>query len=242
MATPRPRRRQLRLTGRRLRVMRLIGTHGWMASEHIRRFLARNCEHAGGTVSAQATRRLLGRMVQAGYLRRQRLGLFTGQLWAYSATQRALDLVGLELGPGHVDIRSAVHDALVADVHVLLGGDDRVRTARQIASGRERHNLPEGLAIRLAAGRTHLPDLVLTNEHGARVAYEIELRRKSPASLNLILAGYRSARLDRVIYLVPTVERANAIRTAARAIGSIEVQLIRELIPDPSWPRHLKFS
>ena len=115
------------------------------------------------------------------------------------------------------------------NVALLSQGARQIWTSRTLASARARGVLPEGMLAHLGGRQVHIPDLVATLPDGRRVAYEVEMSRKSPRRLADIMRAYRLARgLDEVVYLAPVEARARAIALAEAALK------IREEIEDPN--------
>jgi hypothetical protein len=166
--------------------------------------------------------------------------LFGVPLSAYWLTRRGALFLGQDIAPGGVDIRQLAHDAAVADVHLALlrRGAHDIWAARTLASARLRGTLPDGLLVPLGGREVHLPDLVARVADGRRMAFEIEMSRKSPRRLAEIMRAYRLARgLDAVTYLTPNEARARAIAQAAQSVSKVSVVQLQRVVPVASWPR-----
>src|SRR5437667_9774600 len=185
-------------------LVQFVGAHPWVVSEHVRRFLSLETRQPVLHVSPQVARRRLAVLVGYGLLAHGQLRLFGTPLSAYWLTRRGALFVGQDTAlAGGVDIRQLHHDAAVADVHVaLLGQGARpIWTARTLASARARGALPEGMLAQLGGRQVHVPDVVATLSDGRRVAFEVEMSRKSLRRLADIMRAYRLARgLDEVVY------------------------------------------
>jgi hypothetical protein len=227
------------VTPRDRSVVQFVGAHPWVVSEHVRRLLSFYSRQPISHVAPQVARRRLAVLVGHDLVAHGMLRLFGTPLSAYWLTRRGAHFLGLDLGPGGVDIRQLHHDAAVADVHIALvgRGATQIWTARTLASARARGALPEGLLARLGAREEHLPDLIATLADGRRIAVEVEMSRKSPRRLADIMRAYRLAReLDEVVYLAPLEARARAIAQAAHGVSKVRVSRLEQIIPVRSWP------
>jgi hypothetical protein len=217
-----------------------IAAHPWVVSEHVRRFLSLDSAAGSGHIAGQVARRRLLVLVSHGLVSRGTLRLFGMPLSAYWLSRRGALFLGQAIAPGGVDIRQLGHDAAVADVHLaLLGRGARdIWPARTLASARQRGSLPDGLIVPLGGRQLHLPDLVARLVDGRRMAFEVEMSRKSPRRLAEIMRAYRLARgLDAVVYLTPNEARARAIAAAAHGVSKVSVIRLDRLVPVASWPR-----
>jgi hypothetical protein len=83
-----------------------------------------------------------------------------------------------------------------------------------------------------------MPDLVARLKDGRRMAFEVEMSRKSLRRLAEIMRAYRLARgLDAVTYLTPNEARATAIARAAHGVSKVSVIRLDRVVPQASWPR-----
>jgi hypothetical protein len=228
------------VTARDRWMVQFVGAHPWVVSEHVRRFLSLESHRAVLHVSPQVARRRLAVLVGYGLLAHGLLRLFGTPLSAYWLTPRGALFVGQDAAlAGGVDIRQLQHDAAVADVHVALlsQGARQIWTSRTLASARARGVLPEGMLAQLGGRQVHIPDLVATLPDGRRVAYEVEMSRKSPRRLADIMRAYRLARgLDEIVYLTPVEARARAIALAGHGVSKVRVERLGDMIPIRSWP------
>jgi hypothetical protein len=220
-------------------VVQFVASHPWVVSEHVRRLLSLESQQAIPHVAPQVARRRLAILVGYGLLAHGTLRLFGTPLSAYWLTRRGALFLGQSIAPGGVDIRQLHHDAAVADVHLALVAQraTQIWTARTLASARARGVLPEGILAHLGGRQVHIPDLIATLADGRRVAFEVEMSRKSPRRLADIMRAYRLARgLEEVVYLTPVEARARAIAQAAHGVSKVRVSRMQDVIPMHSWP------
>ena len=219
-------------------LIQFVAGHPWVTSEHVRRLLSLESQEAVPHVAPQVARRRLAVVVGHRLLAHGMLRLFGTPLSAYWLTRRGALFLGQDVAQGGVDIRQLAHDAAVADVHLALiaQGATQIWTARTLASARARGTLPDGMLAPLGGRLVHTPDLIATLVDERRVAFEIEMSRKSPRRLADIMRAFRLARgLDEVAYLTPSEARARAIARAANGVSKVRVARLQDMVPVHSW-------
>ena len=216
-----------------------VAAHPWVVSEHVRRFLSLDTPEASGHVAGQVARRRLLVLVGHGLVSHGTLRLFGVPLSAYWLTRRGAHFLGQERPRGrrHPPTGSRCRR------RGRPPGVAPPRSARHLGCSHacqrsQPGNLPDGLLVPLGGREVHIPDLVARLKDGRRMAFEVEMSRKSPRRLAEIMRAYRLARgLDAVTYLTPNDARAAAIARAAHGVSKVSVIRLDRVVPMASWPR-----
>jgi hypothetical protein len=201
-----------------------------------------------GVAESTAAQRLR-RLERTGLVEYQRV--FAGQPAAAWITRRGLDAIEHPLPAPRIDLRGYRHDVGVGwlwlgareGVFGELAGltaerEMRASDARDGAgigdlAGREPFGVGLGILTRHGQPKRHYPDLVLDTRTGHRVAVELELTAKSRGRMSRIMTAYASdARVDAVLYLVPTAAIARLVSDAARQAGIADLVHVQRLAPD----------
>jgi hypothetical protein len=243
--------RQTLLTARDLSLLDFVAQHRLILAAHAQSLLG---------VSPGAAQRRLRALANGGYVLTRRV--FAGQPACYQLSRAGLAVVGSDLPPPRLDLRSYAHDVGMAWLWlaaqrgrfgpvsaVLTERTLRSADARAAAAARAGVAPPEAgerlqpYGIRLGGTgqrgreRLHYPDLLLITRQGQRIAVELELTSKGQARRERILAGYGSdARVSTVLYLVDRPDVGRAIEKSARRLGIeslVHVQRVRQTLPPP---------
>jgi hypothetical protein len=195
--------------------------HRFVLSAHVRALLRVHEDAAG---------RRLSRLCGAGLLVEQTV--FHNHPATYRCTRQGLDAVGSRLRSPNIDLSRYDHEVGAAWLWLAARsgafgpmrevlGERRLRSRDGTADGRI-----EPLAVRLGGlgwggrERLHYPDLLLGDEHGRRIAVELELSSKGRERREKILGGYASdARFAAVLYVVESPQLARSIRGSAARLG-----------------------
>jgi hypothetical protein len=161
---------------------------------------------------------------------------------AFQVTRIGLGAVACDLGaPRPIDVATYRHDVGITWLAVgaqrgVLGDVTEVVSERRMRSedrrgdravDAERHGVRLGIGER-GERHLHYPDLRLVTSTGHRVAFELELSTKQPATRERILAGYAAdRRVDAVIYLVNSRAAGDAITRSAARVGADRIQVQR---------------
>jgi hypothetical protein len=211
-------------------LVHFVGRHGVVAIDHVM---------AEFGVGRTAAYRHVKRCIEAGLL--ERLDFLSNEASALRATRDGLRYADLGLtvaavSPGGVDhwFRCA-STARVAGAHF---GHDRVLTVREL----ELAERTEGRPIASATmgkhpnrkPRLHRPDLAVLTDEGA-IAIEVELTPKTPARLQAIIRGWRTAECVTKVYYfcAPGPTR----RAVERAIDRMNAQGRVLIVDRPEVPR-----
>jgi hypothetical protein len=205
-------RRHVRLGERDLAIL------AWLARQ---RFATASQIGERFSIGVNRTCRRLGQLGRAGYVERRRP--FTSPS-AYLASKTALAVVGSELPPARVDVRTYRHDLGVTDLVIeyeLAGA--RIVTEREM---RMHEALRTGtFAARFspelygASPRRHFPDLAVQLDDGSVQAFELELTPKRTGRLRAILKAYRrSPHIASIVYYVERRELGRRIEELARSL------------------------
>jgi hypothetical protein len=201
-----------------------------------------------GVAESTAAQRLR-RLQRGGLVEYQRV--FAGQPLATWITRRGLDAIEHRLPAPRVDLRGYRHDVgvgwlwLAAREGVFgeltgLTAEREMRASDARAGGdlgdliaREPFGVGLGILTPHGQPKRHYPDLVLDTRSGHRVAVELELTAKSRGRMSRIMTAYASdARVDAVLYLVPTAAIARLVSDAARQAGIADLVHVQRLAPD----------
>jgi len=158
--------------------------------------------------------------------------IFAAKPWTWRITATGLQAIGAALAPPSLDLSHYAHDlglgwlwlaarsgtfGELAAVHSERSM--RSHDARITASG-ESFGVGLGMLGPRGGEQRHYADLLLDTRAGRRVAVELELSGKSARRLQEIMLSYAGdARIDAVLYLVPTRRLATRIEQAARDAG-----------------------
>ena len=215
-----------RLTARDLTLLAFCAEHRFV--------LAPQVALAAG-ISADAAKRRLAALLQAGCLSRERR--YVAEPYAYAVTRTGIDAVGSALSPPRpLDPGTYAHDVgvgwLGAAAHAGRFGHlmEIVCERRMRSEDGRREPGAELRGLRYPGGggawgprggaRLHYPDLTIVTAAGRRVAFELELHRKGAGRRERILSAYAcDPRLDAVVYLVRTEAERAALERSARRVG-----------------------
>jgi hypothetical protein len=226
----------LRLTARDHQILRFAAEHQLVLERQIAALTQ-------GSVAQLRPR--LSELGEEGYLNRKRVF----EEFCYSIQRPGLVAVGSRLRVPTFTLHSYMHDVGLAWLWLAaqrgaFGRVAEVLAERRLRSHDESGGAPrEPYAIRLgghdAHGRElrHYPDLLLVDNHGRRLALELELSRKGMARRETIIAGYGAdRRVPGVLYLVEDNSEGRGIgrtvEATARRMGVLErvqVRLIRPI-------------
>lgn len=202
-------------------------------------------------VSEAAAARRLRRLRDAGLVSFGPLPDRGGQFVA-TATRAGLRRIGAAANETRLDRVNYRHDLDVGWLWLAaragaFGPLTRIVTDRQMrgadgartrAPDLEPPNaIPHGIGLGLLGPRgqiqRHYPDLLLRTASGHEVAIELELTRKSTRRVERIMTAYASdARIDAVLYLVPSAAIASAVADAAARVGVSELVHVQRLAPE----------
>ena len=192
-----------------------------------------------GVTEATARRRLL-RLSRAGLIEYRRV--FDAQPPATRITRRGLNVIEHHLPPPQIDLRGYRHDVGVGWLWLAARGGvfgeltavtaERAMRASDGRGGRQPFGVGLGLLGPHGQPKRHYADLMLNTRSGHRVAVELELTAKSSGRMSRIMTAYASdARVDVVLYLVPTPALARLVSNAARKAGIADLVHVQRLAP-----------
>jgi hypothetical protein len=194
-----------------------------------------------GVSEATAGRRLQ-RLSGAGLVRYERV--FHGAPAATWITRCGLDAIEQRSPAPRLDLRGYRHDVGVGWLWLAARAGafgeltdlvaDRVMRIADSTAGREQARYGIGLGLLGPHGRPerHYPDLLLSTTSGHRVAIELELTAKSSPRMRRIMTAYASdARIDAVLYLVPSASLAKLVSGAARQAGIADRVHVQRIAP-----------
>jgi hypothetical protein len=216
-----PQQRKARLTVRDLELLSFAAEYRFVLAAHVEALLG---------VSAGAADTRLRALTKAGYLRKD--WLYHGQPPHYLVERKGLRAVGSTYAKSKIDESCYAHDVGVAWVtmaarHGVWGDAKEVISERRMRSvDASRDSQAEPMGVRLGGfgptgkERLHYPDMVLVTPAGKRIAFELELTRKSRTRLEGIIAGYAAERrVDAVVYLVEDRTIGHQVQRAAAKYG-----------------------
>lgn len=221
MAENRPPRRELRLTGRDLRLLSFLAEHRLALDTHVQRLL---------DASPDATRTRLRALARGGYVTYRRV--FDGEPACCQILRPGLAAIGSRLPPPRLNLACYDHDVGAAWLWLAARngsfGPMRAVIAERTLRSRDRSPDRDGdpYGVRLGGvgprgqERLHYPDLLLVTPRGQRIAIELELTAKGRTRRENILAGYGAdSRIDAVLYLVERGQLRRAIEVSAARLG-----------------------
>lgn len=244
----------VQIVNRDVHLIFFVGIHGRVTAKHICEVWFKN---------ENATYRRLKKLVDAGYLRHDRV--FYDREGVYRATRKGVRLVGLELPPAGLDVADLEHDLAVVELAVAVvratlasTGTAIWVTEREIrhADMRRRREKDTG---RMLPGRQmgKIPDGLLVGPGGERVAIELELAPKRQKTYRQILLAYAykhrgdlpealRCTVSRSEHLSDYVESGGTVDGVAYFFASSVVRervggLVREVGKRQYWPQKLKF-
>lgn len=227
-----PRRSSFHVTERDVAIVRWIGRLRFAEAEQIAGRFEMDLHNA--------YRRLRG-LIALDLVEHRRV--FHAQPGAYTTTRAGLELAGLRLPPGRIDIRTYEHDRLMGDVAIAL---EREFGAAAMVTEREMRSVdatadPPRYAVRRGASESkralHFPDLAVELDDGRRLAVEVELSAKGRTRLDSIVTAYvRAPRVSEVRYYVAPAALDGVNRAVDRAAGGdrFEVRLAYADISTPT--------
>lgn len=229
----------VRVTERDRELLAFVADHRLVLAPHVQALLGISAAAADARLRALASVRMIKREPH-----------FHRQPACCQITLRGLAVIGSDLPPPRLDLRSYRHDVGVAWLWLAahagtFGEHQAILSERQLRSHDAKPDgRPEPLAVRLGgygpsgAARLHYPDLLLQAEDGRRVALELELSQKGRTRREKILAGYAAdARINAVVYLVEERAVGRSIGASAARLGIsslVHVQLVRMNDPAPA--------
>jgi hypothetical protein len=190
--------------------------------------------------SPEVTRGSLRELTGAGYLIEEPV---LGGPIVYRSTRLGLDVVGSELRPLPISLKNYWHDVGSAWLWLAARGGafgpTREVIAERVMRSRDarRPERDDPFGVRLGGigrdgrERLHYPDLLMVDPRGRRLAIELEITSKAPATRERILAAYAAdPRIAKVLYVVyePAVARALAASVSRMGITSlVAIQRVR---------------
>jgi hypothetical protein len=183
--------------------------------------------------SQEVTYSRLQELTDAGYLVEEPV---LGGPIVYRSTRLGLDVVGSELRPLPISLKNYWHDVGAAWLWLAARGGAfgpmreviAERVMRSQDAKRSERDDPFGVRLggvgRDGHQRLHYPDLLMVDPRGRRLAIELEITSKAPASRERILAAYAAdPRIAKVLYVVyePAVARALMASVSRMGIGPL---------------------